>query len=176
MRTVGFVILAVTTLVMANKRTFAQDGAASQPAHVQNSFRFTLALPLDRAAQFFGPEGERCWAGEHWNPEFLHPIPAKDIEGAVFMIPHGSRKSVWVNTRFDLAAGRMQYVAFVPETLVSTIDVQLTAISSSSTGVEVTYTRTALSPSANDDVVALGASDGANGPHWQKAIEGCLKK
>lgn len=92
------------------------------------------------------------------------------------MIPHGSHKSVWVNTRFDLAAGRMQYVSFVPETLVSTIDVQLTAISSSSTGVEVTYTRTALSSSANDDVVALGASDGANGPHWKKAIEGCLRK
>jgi hypothetical protein len=176
MKTTGFIVLATITFAMGNEHMSAQNASASQPAHVRNSFQFTVALSVDRAAPLFGPEGERCWAGEHWNPEFLHPIPAKDIEGAVFTIPHGAHKSVWVNTLFDLSSGRMQYVSFVPEMLVSTIDVRLTAINPVTTGVEVTYTRTALSSSANDDVAALGESDRANGPHWKKAIEGCAKK
>jgi len=159
---------------MTHKQALAQT--SPPPAHVRNSFQFTVAAPFDRAAPLFGPEGERCWAGKHWNPEFLHPQPAKDVEGAVFTVQHGPHKSVWVNTRFDLAGGYMQYVSFVPDAFVSTINVQLTAINPSTTGVEVTYIRTALSSAANSDVEALGAKDGSSGPDWQKAIAACLQK
>ena len=146
----------------------------TQPVHVRNSFQFLVPAPLARAATLFGPDGERCWAGPHWNPEFLHPQPGKDVQGAVFTIQHGPHKSVWVNTLFDPAAGRMQYVSFIPERLVSVVDVRLTPVNLSSTRVEVSYARTALDPAANDDVEALGKSDSKSGPDWQQAIEGCL--
>jgi hypothetical protein len=122
----------------------------------------------------FGPNGERCWAGPNWNPEFLYPQPGKDTEGAVFTVQHGHHKSVWVNTLFDPAAGRMQYVAFIPEKLVTTVEVRLAAVDSSNTDVEVTYARTALDSSANDEVEALGRKDSESGPEWQRAIEKCL--
>jgi hypothetical protein len=124
----------------------------TQPSHVSNSFHLLVRAPLVRAAALFGPDGERCWAGPHWNPEFLHPQPGKDMQGAVFMVSHGPHKSVWVNTLFDPAAGRMQYVSFIPETMVSTVDVRLTAVDPSNTSVEVTYARTALDTAANDQV------------------------
>jgi hypothetical protein len=131
--------------------------------------------PLRVAASLFGPDAERGWAGQHWNPEFVHPQPgtqsSMDTQGAVFTVQHGSHTSVWVNTIFDLAAGRMQYVAFVPDRMVSTVDVRLTSISATNTSVEVTYVRTALSSSANEDVEALGRKDQASGPEWQEAIE-----
>ncbi len=144
------------------------------PAHVCNSFQFVIRAPLHRAAPLFGPEGERCWAGQHWNPEFLYPQPGKDVQGAVFTVQRGPHTSVWVNTLFDPEGGRMQYVSFVPGTVVSTVDVQLTALDTSSTGVEVTYVRTALDVGANDDVQTMGKSDRESGPHWQQAIESCL--
>jgi hypothetical protein len=144
------------------------------PSHVSNSFHLLVRAPLARAATLFGPEGERCWAGPHWNPEFLYPRPGKDVQGAVFTIQHGARKSVWVNTLFDQVAGRMQYVAVIPETLVSTVDVRLTSVDASSTRVEVTYARTALDAAANDEVEALGKRDRESGPEWQRSIEGCL--
>jgi hypothetical protein len=144
------------------------------PAHVSNSFQFVVRAPLIRAAALFGPEGERCWAGQHWNPEFLFPQPAKDVQGAVFTVQHGPHKSVWVNTLFDTAAGRMQYVSFIPEALVSTVDVRLSALGAASTRVEVTYVRTALNIAANGDVQAMGKSDAQSGPDWQQAIEKCL--
>ncbi len=56
------------------------------PVHVSNSFELIVRAPLSRAAILFGPEGERCWAGERWNPEFLHPQPGKDVQGAVFTV------------------------------------------------------------------------------------------
>ncbi len=144
-------------------------------AHVSNSFQFVVNAPLSRAATLFGPEGERCWAGPHWNPEFLHPLPARDTQGAVFTVQHGAHKSVWVNTVFDLPGGRMQYVAFIPDKLVSTVDVRLTALDRLRTTVEVTYARTALDVAANDDVEAMGKSDRKSGTHWQEAIDGCLR-
>src|SRR5580700_5252521 len=117
--------------------------------HVRNSFEFVISTPLIRAAILFGPDGERCWAGSDWNPVFLYPQPGKDVQGAVFTIQHGPHASVWVNTIFDTAGGRMQYVSFTPEKLVFTVDVQLTALDPANTKVEVTYARTALDTAAN---------------------------
>jgi hypothetical protein len=97
----GTVSVLVSTLLMGYKHAASQDQTLSSPAHVRSAFQFKLSVPLGRAAPLFGPEAERCWAGQHWNPEFLHPQPAKDVEGAVFTLQHGSRKSVWVNTLFD---------------------------------------------------------------------------
>ncbi|MGA3223638.1 MAG: hypothetical protein ABSC65_07735 [Acidobacteriaceae bacterium] len=145
-----------------------------KPVHVSNSFALIVHAPLSRAASLFGPDGERCWAGEHWNPEFLYPQPGKDVQGAVFTVQHGPHKSVWVNTVFDTAGGRMQYVSFIPDAVVSTIDVRLTPVDPSSTRVEVTYARTALDASANDDVEAMGTRDRESGPEWEQAIAKCL--
>jgi hypothetical protein len=146
----------------------------TQPTHVSHRFQFVVRAPLLHAAALFGPNGERCWAGPKWNPDFLYPQPGEDVKGAVFTIQHGPHKSVWVNTLFDPASGRMQYVAFIPETLVTTVDVLLTAVDPSSTNVEVTYARTALDAAANDEVEVLGKRDGESGPEWQRAIEKCL--
>ncbi|HEY6413279.1 MAG TPA: hypothetical protein VIX42_06310 [Edaphobacter sp.] len=145
------------------------------PTHVSNSFEFVLQEPLSRAAPLFGPQGELCWAGEHWKPEFVHPQPGEDVQGAVFTVPHGPHKSVWVNTIFDLAGGRMQYVALIPEIVVFTVDVRLTALNASSTNVAVTYARTALDGAANTDVEAMGKKDRESGLEWKRDIESCLK-
>jgi hypothetical protein len=174
MNTVASIALASATLIGAGHIASAQAPDTSHPAHIRNAFQFTVAAPFDQVAPLFGPLGEVCWAGGHWNPQFLHPQPAHDIEGAVFTIQHGEHTSVWVNTQFDLKAGRMQYVSFLPGILISVVDVQLSP-QDASTRVQVTYTRTALAAAANEHVATLGNNDKASGPEWQSAIESCLK-
>jgi hypothetical protein len=147
---------------------------ATPPAHVSNTFHLVVRAPLSRAATLFGPEGERCWAGPDWNPEFVYPQPGKDVQGAVFTVQPGAHRAVWVNTVFDTAVGRMQYVSFIPETLVFTVDVRLTVLDPTHTSVEVTYARTALDAAVNDEVEAMGTRDRESGPEWQAAIEKCL--
>jgi hypothetical protein len=146
----------------------------AQLAHVTNTFEFKIAAPLSRVAPLMGPDGERCWAGKHWDPQFDYPQPAKDVEGAVFTVQHGAHNSIWVTTVFDLATGRVQYVSVIPDLLINVIDLRLTAIDESHTAVAVTYTRTALAAEANDHVNAMGADDRNSGPHWQQAVEACL--
>jgi hypothetical protein len=171
----GGVWLFLSVIIsMTNQQNLQTTPPAAAPAYVSNSFQFVVKAPLSRAAPLFGPEGERCWAGQHWNPEFLYPQPGKDVQGAVFTVQHGPHKSVWVNTLFDPVGGRMQYVSFIPDTLVSTVDVRLTVLDPLRTGVEVTYARTALDAAANDHVQAMGKSDRESGPEWQHAIESCL--
>jgi len=137
----------------------AGSAEAAAPVRVSNRFEFVVEAPMERAA-----------------PLFVYPQPVKDEEGAVFTVLHGGQKSVWVNTVFDLAGGRMQYVAMVPEAMVSTIDVRLRAAGTKATRVEVNYVRTALDAELNEHVTALGAQDRESGPEWAKAIAGCLAR
>jgi hypothetical protein len=166
--------MIVPAVVLAAALAAQTPPSSAAPAHVVNTFRFRIAAPLARVAPLFGPEGERAGAGQHWNPVFLYPQPAKDIEGAVFTVEHGQHTSVWVNTRFDLSAGRIQYVSLIDGVLVSVIDVRLTAPDASHTAVEVTYARTALDAANNDIVENLGAQDRTRGLDWQKEIKAAL--
>lgn len=94
----------------------------------------------------------------------------------MFTVQQGQHKSVWINTLFDLAGGRMQYVFFVADVMVSTVDVRLTSVDPSTTSVDVTYLRTAPDTSANEELQALGQNDRKKGPQWQEAIETYLRE
>lgn len=143
-------------------------------AHVVNTFRFEIAASMGQVAPLFAPEAERRWAGEHWNPVFAYPQPGSDVEGAVWTIRHGDVDSVWVNTRFDVAGGRMQYVAVVGNQFTMTVDVHVIRLQERRTAVEVTYARTALDRAANQRVIELGQHDRESGPDWQHGIETAL--
>jgi hypothetical protein len=122
----------------------------------------------------FGPNGERGWAGKHWNPEFIHPQPGADVEGAVFTVQHGPYRAVWVNTLFDVEARHFQYVYFLPDLIVSVIDVRFKPDGADSTKVNVVYARTAITPPGNEHVAAMSEIDRTAGKDWQVAIDAYL--
>lgn len=139
--------------------------------HIATSFDFVVHAPYAVAAPLFGPVGERAWAGKHWDPHFLYPQHANDQEGAVFTVRHGPFNAVWVNTLFDMDARHFQYVYFMPDVMVTMIDVRFKPISADSTSVNVIYTRTAITPSGNEHVKAMSDGDKSAGQEWQQAIE-----
>jgi|SRR5579862_2853109 len=157
-------------------------GMAEGPlAHAHSEFTFTVQAPMAEAFPLFGPEGERGWAGPHWDPEFVYPVPARDVEGAVFRIyhahsGHGHLVATWVNTAFDAQAGHAAYVYVIEGRLATRIDVQLTPVDAAATRVRVMYERTALSPSVNPDIAEMAQSDPKMGPEWEKQIGEYLKK
>jgi hypothetical protein len=165
------IVVVLGVLIMNVPQQIEPAKPPAELVHVSNTFHFEVPASLGRVAPLFGPEAERGWAGKDWNPEFLYPLPGEDTQGAVFRIQHGQHSSVWVNTMFDLSGGRMQYVAFIDDLVVTTVDVKLTSSDSSHTTVEVTYGRTALQPEANGHVRTLGSSDRESGPDWQKGVE-----
>ncbi len=172
--TLQLATLALSVHIIVGSHAIDPVLPSTELAHVRNTSQFEISAPVGRAAPLFGPDAERCWAGKHWNPEFLYPRTAKDIQGAVFQVQHGQHANVWVNTLFDLPGGRIEYVSFIDAIFVTTLDIKVTSMGTSNTKVEVTSTRTALQPAANEDVRALGASDRDGGPDSQRRIEKCL--
>jgi hypothetical protein len=150
--------------------------AQSQQPLMRTSTSFDLVVhaPYAKTAPLFGPEGERPWAGKHWDPEFIHPTPAHDEEGAVFTVEHGPFKAVWVNTLFDVDGRHFQYVYFLPDVMVTVIDVRFKPLTADMTGVNVVYTRTAITADGNEHVAAMTEGDKAAGKEWQAAIDAYL--
>jgi hypothetical protein len=152
---------------------FAQSPVA-EPApllHLSTSFDLVVHASYGVTAPLFGPEGERPWAGKHWDPQFIHPLPAADVEGAVFTIQHGPFHATWVNTLFDVEGRHFQYVYFMPDVMVTVIDVRFKPEGADSTKVHVDYTRTALTLEGNEHVAAMTEGDKTAGKEWQQAID-----
>ncbi|HUK30854.1 MAG TPA: hypothetical protein VLV89_07060 [Candidatus Acidoferrum sp.] len=149
--------------------------AAEPLAHVRSEFHFTLHAPMAVAAPLFGPEGERAWGGSDWDPAFLFPQPAKDVEGAVFLVHHGQHKSTWVTTALDFTAGHVQYVNLIDGAMVTRIDIHLAATGHGDTEATIVYERTALQPELNEHVISLAQEDTGMGAHWESAINSYLR-
>jgi len=143
-------------------------------AHTEEKFAFTAHAPMEQVAPLFGANKERVWA-PGWDPHFVHPAAASDDEGMIFTVAHGHTKSVWVNTEFDLKAGRVQYVYVIPDAMVTRIHLKLTA-EGNQTRVEVEYDRTALSKEANGHVQHMAEQDRSSGPDWEKQVNGYLER
>jgi hypothetical protein len=139
--------------------------------HTTTHFELTVHASLADTAPLFGPEGERPWAGKHWDPQFIHPQPAHDEAGAVFTVKHGPYSAVWVITEFDVAARHFQYAYFIADLMVTTIDVRFTPVDAATTRVNVGYARTAVTPAGNDHVAAMTNDDRGAGKEWQEAID-----
>jgi hypothetical protein len=154
----------------------ASHSSGKPVVHVENGFEFTAHGSYKTVAPLFGAFGERAWAGDHWKPNFLYPVPARDVEGEVFTVSHGHLLSTWVNTAFDLDAGHIQYVYVIPDAQAVLIDIHLTRNDPENTGVKVVYERTALDADFNNHVTELGGKDKGSGSEWETAINAALQK
>jgi len=142
-------------------------------AHTEEKFAFTANAPMDRVAPLFGADKERAWAPK-WNPQFIHPSPAADVEGMVFTVAHHHLQAAWLNTEFDLANGRIQYVSVIPDIMLTMITLKVKP-EGDRTHVEVEYDRTALTPDADARVREMAAQDRVSGPEWENQINQYLK-
>jgi hypothetical protein len=165
MKTAVAIFLAVGALAVGAVLYHRHRAASGAPVvHVRNEFEFTVQA----AYQVVAPG--------HWDPHFLYPQPAQDIQGAVFTIRHGHHHAYWINTSLDLDARHFQYVYVIPEAMVVLIDLRFSEIDPANTKINVAYERTALNSEANEHVKELGNSDRENGKEWGTAINDYLAK
>jgi hypothetical protein len=141
---------------------------------VRTSFEFVVHAPYAETAPLFGPEGERVWVGKHWDPQFIYPLPARDEEGMVFTLRRGPHSEIWVNTLFDVEAQHFQYVYYLADLVLTTIDLRFKPLDQSNTQVNVVYTRTALTPEGNQHVTAMSEADQRADKEWAQKIDACL--
>jgi hypothetical protein len=139
--------------------------------HIRTSFDLLVHASYAVTAPLFGPQGERAYAGKHWDPAFIYPQPASDVEGAVFTVRHGPYNAVWVTSLADIEGRHFQYVYFLQDLMVTVVDVHFKPIGADSTSVNVVYTRTALTAKGNEHVKTMSDDDKTAGKGWQQAID-----
>lgn len=168
----GGLALAMLPGVSAHLRVAAHALCGSAPAsgraHTAEEFSFAANGAMDQVAPLFGADKERLWAPE-WAPRFIHPLPPSDVEGMVFTVAHGHIDVPWVNTRFDLKNGVVQYAYVIPDTLVTLITIKL-APAGDHTRIAVRYERTSLSPDGDAHVRRLAEHDAQAGPEWEGQV------
>ena len=105
----------------------------------------------------------------------LHPVPGADAEGMVFTTAHADHTTgVWVNLRFDAAAGIAEYVVLEPEMRVTEISIHLQGESREQTTARVTYTWTGLSARGNEEVALQEARFSGWLAEWEARINAVL--
>jgi hypothetical protein len=168
MRPIGLMLAVAACGLTAPLAGVFQEG---NRMHTETTFDVMVNAPLAETAVLFSPEGERAWAGKHWDPQFLYPLPARDQQGAVFTINHGPVKAVWVVAQRNLEARHFQYVYVISDLMVATIDVHFQVIDPATTKATVTYARTAITPEGDEHVKAMTEGDQTAGKEWQAAID-----
>lgn len=146
-----------------------QMTSGQQLLHTHTSFRFTVDLPYSETFPLFGAWRERDWAPD-WHPEFIYPIPAEDIEGAVFRVTHGMHSSIWTLTRFDAIAGHVQYAVVMNSAVATRIDIDVKRRVKDKTDITVAYEWTALDTDANENVKAIAKRYESAGAEWAEQI------
>ncbi len=123
--------------------------AMFQADHGTNAHTITLAGPPDQVFPLFTPLGEKAWAAE-WDPQIVYPPSGASQVGAVFTVRHpDGGQAVWTIADYDPAQYRITYLVVVPDQRVSRIEVRCHPAAGDSTGVEVAYIHTALTPTGN---------------------------
>ena len=160
----------VVSAAMAN----AQSKPTDPPVRTREEFTFVASGGYADVFPLFGAHKERVWA-VGFDPQFIHPVPARDEAGMVFTTVQEGMQRVWVNTAFDAAMGHVQYVYWIADVTTAWIDIQVTNSGGTATAVHVVYERTALRSEANERVLQMAHHDANSGPHWAEMINGYLR-
>jgi len=173
-RTVFIVIFIVLGIGIGLLAYHLRQRNAPGSARERSEFQFVAHAPYAQVFPLFGAQKEREWASD-WDPTFVYPKPANDVEGAVFTVKHGHATTVpWVNTAFDPQSGHVQYVYVIPEMLTTSIDIHIAPQDAQNTRIDVVYERTALTAGGDERVRRMAEHDRRSGPEWSEQINGYL--
>ncbi|HEV3152223.1 MAG TPA: hypothetical protein VGZ02_00305 [Candidatus Baltobacteraceae bacterium] len=138
---------------------------------VQASMVLHLAAPPDTAFPLFDPVNESKW-DPSWKPQLLGDRVA---QGLVFLTDDERGRAIWLLDRYDPQTYTVRYVVTSPRVL-DQIDISLRGDGAVRSIATVTYTRTALDRSVEDDVRALPSHMAKHAVHWESAINAVLNR
>ncbi len=136
---------------------------------VQATMILHLAAPPAAAFPLFDPVNETKW-DPSWKPQLLGPAVK---QGLVFLTHDERGSATWLLDRYDPAAHVIRYVVSAPD-LLDEIDIQVRPEGHSRSVASVTYRRTSLSPSGDEQVRYFQRHFPKHAPHWESAINAAL--
>ena len=139
--------------------------------HIELTGRVEVAAAPAAAFEFFTPEGERLWV-PGWEPEYLHPADGGLAQGLAFRTLHGGEMTLWLVSRYDRAAGALEYVRVTPGSRMGTVSVQLSAAAGGDTTVaSISYRLTSLSPEGDRALESFATGFTEMLAEWERRID-----
>jgi hypothetical protein len=137
--------------------------------HADRSFTLALNAPPDIAIAAFGPLAEREWS-PGWNPAFVYPALAAEVEGAVFTVGDASPQ-VWLLQTWDTAHYLARYVILDPNMMLVSLDIAVEPATPGHSKATIRYQATGLSERGDARVGAhFGPVFADEAPHWETAL------
>jgi hypothetical protein len=156
------------TLALAVPR--AANGATLPSAQIE--FRIRLHAGADVAFPLFDPIREALWA-PRWAP---HLISGESVEpGLIFSTGDDGARTIWILDQYDPQARFIRYVT-VDANELHEVNIRVIPLDASNCSATVQLRRTALVLSSAQKVRAFGHHAGAQGPHWEAAINAYLDR
>ncbi|MBI5931012.1 MAG: SRPBCC family protein [Chloroflexi bacterium] len=143
---------------------------------ISHTHTLEFTASAEQLFPLFTPVKEKLWLA-HWEfTPLYHDTEFLEEAGAVFKTQHGDQpEEFWVMADYDPQQYLVQYVRFLPDLLVTTIQIQCESLGNQ-TRARVTYTRTGLSEAGNVKLAHVTAEAYREQmAFWQKAIEHYLE-
>jgi len=134
----------------------AGDGfVAFRPRYLTLQGHLELDGDPDENFPLFSPVGETLWV-PGWSPELLHPAGVEWAEGQIFRTREDTGEEVvWIVTRLDREAHRVEYRRVVPRLHVATVEIGCRGAGDRRTRVDVSYAYVGLSDAGNRAIASM---------------------
>ena len=115
------------------------------PTRASHSYVQKIKAPPERVFPLLCPVREADWVPD-WDPVAVYSHGGYAELDCVFVTRTQEDEAVWMITRYEPEAGRVEMVKVTPGVTACQLRITLTASSQGGTDAEVTYTHTALGP------------------------------
>ena len=116
-----------------------------KPKRVSRSFTQHLCAPPDRVFPLLCPVRETEWVND-WRPRLVISASGLAEPGCIFVTPGIPEAAVWLMTDYDTERHWLRIVKVIPEMVIGTIQVGLTADGEDACTADITSSYTSLSP------------------------------
>lgn len=147
-----------------------------KPVRVTRQYTQHLLAPLQVVFPLLCPVRETEWVAG-WDPEVVFTISGVAEPDCVFLTRDDSRCAVWILTRYDPAAGRLEYLKITLDVTACKISIALEPGADKTTEATIAYTHTALGPEGEMFVQSFtSAHYTAFMQEWERALNAYLQK
>jgi hypothetical protein len=120
-----------------------------QPRRVSHTYMQQLNGSAAAVFSLLCPVREADWI-EGWDPDVVYTTSGLAEPDCVFVTGAGAERAVWTVTTHEPETGRVAFVKVTPETAVTRIRIQVTALDEDHCTAAIEYQQTALSPAGED--------------------------
>jgi hypothetical protein len=118
------------------------------PNRRRHSYVQTLVAPPASVFPLLCPVREADWT-PGWDVQVVLSESGLAEPDCVFITPGTPEPAVWIVTRFEADAGRLEFIKVTPKHSVCRIEIALAGMEGGRTAAEIAYTYTSLGPAGD---------------------------